>query len=501
MLVTLQIPPGVYKNGTEYQSKGRWQDCDLIRWFENTIRPVGGWSKLRYTDGGGVRQDIQVLGKARGSHAWRDNSAQFRLAIGTNLKLYARTGTIANIVDITPAGLVTGFEDTQVNFGYGGGLYGVESYGTRRSEVNLGDLANTWSMDNFGEFLLAVSSADGRLFYWDLITATAIQVIATAGTTPINNIGVLVTDERFVFLLGAEGNPRRVAWSDQENLFNWQITATTQAGDFELKTAGDIVQALRVRSQTLVLTTEDAHTASYIGPPLIYGFERVGTGCGSISNNAAVSINTQAMWMGNQSFYVYDGFVKSIPCDVQDFVFSGLNKSQAAKIWATHNADFGEVTWFYPRGNEIDSYVTFNYREGHWATGSMDRTTGVDSAVLANPQRVSSSGKLYRHEVGFVYDGQFPFVESGPVELAQGDQVYMCKYMYPDEKTQGDVQARFATRFYPNAIEYNFGPYQMANPTSIRFTGRQVAMRIEGVNMVDWRVGLPRIDVEPGGLR
>lgn len=73
--------------------------------------------------------------------------------------------------------------------------------------------------------------------------------------------------------------------------------------------------------------------------------------------------------------------------------------------------------------------------------------------------------------------------------------------MYPDEKTQGDVQARFATRFYPNAIEYNFGPYQMANPASIRFTGRQVAMRVEGVNAVDWRVGLPRLDVEPGGMR
>ena len=55
-LIQLAIPPGVYKNGTEFQSAGRWYDASLVRWTEGTIRPVAGlatagtieyWAELR----------------------------------------------------------------------------------------------------------------------------------------------------------------------------------------------------------------------------------------------------------------------------------------------------------------------------------------------------------------------------------------------------------------------------------------------------------------------
>jgi len=77
----------------------------------------------------------------------------------------------------------------------------------------------------------------------------------------------------------------------------------------------------------------------------------------------------------------------------------------------------------------------------------------------------------------------------------------MAKHLYPDEKTQGDVSATFKTRFYPNGPESTHGPYSMAAPTSIRFTGRQVSMRIESARNTDWRFGIPRLDVTPGGTR
>ena len=73
--------------------------------------------------------------------------------------------------------------------------------------------------------------------------------------------------------------------------------------------------------------------------------------------------------------------------------------------------------------------------------------------------------------------------------------------MIPDEKTQGDVDAIFKTRFYPNDVERTYGPFNMANPTSLRFTGRQVRMRIEGVSTSDWRVGINRLEVKQGGKR
>ena len=73
--------------------------------------------------------------------------------------------------------------------------------------------------------------------------------------------------------------------------------------------------------------------------------------------------------------------------------------------------------------------------------------------------------------------------------------------MIPDEKTQGDVQVKFKTRFYPNDTEREYGAYSMANPTSVRFTGRQIRMRIETKTLSDWRVGNNRLEVQAGGKR
>jgi hypothetical protein len=114
---------------------------------------------------------------------------------------------------------------------------------------------------------------------------------------------------------------------------------------------------------------------------------------------------------------------------------------------------------------------------------------------------VSTDGYVYEHEVGFAYDGQTLFAESGPVELGNGDRTMSLTGLVPDEKTLGDVQVKFSTRFYPNATEYNYGPYSMANPTSVRLSGRQIAARIEGVDLTDWRVGIIRFDGKLGSMR
>ena len=42
-LVPLQLPPGVYRNGTDMQAAGRWRDASLVRWADGTMRPVAGW--------------------------------------------------------------------------------------------------------------------------------------------------------------------------------------------------------------------------------------------------------------------------------------------------------------------------------------------------------------------------------------------------------------------------------------------------------------------------
>lgn len=489
-LLTLQIPPGVYKNGTEYQSKGRWNDSSLVRWFEGTIRPVGGWRK---------RVNSAVSGKARGLLVWRANSNDRWIAVGTHSGLYVMNEA-GTLTDITPTGFSSGYADATSAIGYGYGTYGSYAYGVARPDIGSVIPATTWSLDTWGEYLVACSSHDGKLYEWDLSTgADAVQI----ANSPEDCSGLLVTEERILFALGADGNRRKIAWSDQEDNTNWTPSTLTQAGDFELTTSGTIQCAKRIRGNTLIFTDVDVHISTYIGPPFVYSFERAGSGCGIISKQAVAVNDSNCVWMSRSGFWVYEGLVRPLACDVGDYVFSNINFQQASKIYCVHNSAFGEVWWFYPssQSTEVDSYVSFNYREGHWAIGKLSRTCGTDRGVFNNPLMVSTDGYIYEHEVGLDYESSPIYAESGPVEIADGERVFSMTGLIPDEKTAGDVQARFATKFYPNATEYNYGPYTMNNPTSVRISGRQLAVRLEAAKYVDWRVGNIRLEGKAGGLR
>ena len=488
-LVPLQLPPGVYRNGTDMQAAGRWRDASLVRWADGTMRPVHGWE---------ARFDINDA-VPRGMHAWRDLNNNRYIAVGMWDKLYA-VSQAGTVTDITPAGLTTGNAVATQNLGYGGGLYGVGAYGTPRSDSGSFTEATTWTLDNWGEELVACSNADGDLYAWDLDVANDAVTIPNA---PTDNLGLIVTEERFLFALGAGGNPRKVQWSDREDRELWTPAATNEAGDLELQTSGQIMQALRTRGQTLILTDIDAHTATYQGPPFVYGFERVGSACGTISRKAAASVDQGVFWMGLGSFFVYTGgAVQEVPCEVVDYVFSDISNTRRSHIWAVSNAQHSEVWWFYPSSGatECDRYVSFNYLERHWSIGTLSRTTGVDRGVFNTPIWIDATGQAYNHETGTAYDSASIFAESGPISIGVGDNVAVCTMLIPDEKTQGQVTATFKTRFHPNDTERSYGPYSMANPTDVRFTGRQIRMRINGT-ATDWRVGIPRLDMKPGGLR
>jgi hypothetical protein len=93
------------------------------------------------------------------------------------------------------------------------------------------------------------------------------------------------------------------------------------------------------------------------------------------------------------------------------------------------------------------------------------------------------------------------YAESGPIQIGAGDTTMSVVELIPDERTQGQATTTFKTRFYPNDTERTYGPYSMANPTSTRFTGRQISLRVTGEDNTDWRWGVPRIDARPGSAR
>lgn len=492
MYIPLKLPPGIYRNGTEYQSAGRWYDANLVRWYENTLRPMGGWRK---------RAAGQMTGLCRGFITWRDNSANRWIAAGTQSKLYAMD-ELGTLKDITPSGFTTGAASALSTTGYGYSTYGSLAYGTARPDKGASAPATTWSMDTWGEYLVACSNADGKLYEWQLGFTTP-TLAAAITNAPVNNKALLVTSERILMALGAGGNPRKVQWCDQENNTLWTPAGDNLAGDYDLATPGSLLAGKRVKGVNLLFTDVDVHTAQYVGAPFVYGFEKAGSGCGLISAQAVAAIDTAAIWMSRAGFWIYDGYVKPLPSDVSDYVFGNINFNQSSKVYAVHNSQYGEIWWYYPSSgsNENDSYVTFNYRENHWNIGTLARTAGTDASVFTNPMAVSTDGYIYEHEVGFAYDSATVFAESGPVQLGNGDNIMSVRQVIPDEQTLGEAVVSFKTRNYPTGTQSTYGPYTAANPTSVRFSGRQVNVKVTGDTLADWRIGVMRLEAVPSGKR
>lgn len=492
-LVPLNIPPGVVRSGTELQSSGRWYDANLVRWTEGAMEPVGGWER---------RGNGTLTGKCRGLLTWKTNSGVRFAGLGTSSKLYAMTQSSV-LVDITPTSFTAGSDDASTGAGYGISTYSTGYYGTPRPDAGSVTPATTWSLDTWGEYLVGCSTSDGKLYEWQLDFVTPTKAVAITNA-PTNCQGLLVTAERSLFALGASGDGRKVAWSDLENNTIWTAASTNLAGSVILQTTGKIVCGKRVRGQNLILTDIDAHTLTYVGQPFVYQAEIAGRACGIVSANAVAVLDNMAVWMGQKGFHVYDGYVKPLPCEVFDFVFNNININQISKVYAVNNAQYNEVWWFYPsaNSNENDSYVAWDYVENHWTIGTLARTAGTDRSVFRNPIMIGANGYIYDHEVGLNYDSSSPYAESGPVQIGNGDNIMYINELIPDERNQGGVTATFKTRYYPNSDESTYGPYSLTNPTSVRFNGRQVKMRVTTTTpATSWRVGTQRLNAIAGGRR
>jgi hypothetical protein len=273
--------------GTVYQSQGRWAEGNLVRWQMDggvsTLQPVGGWA---------ARLTAPLSGKCRCIWQWVDNDTVRWAAYGTHSKLYIATPSDQTAHDITPSGFTVGDADASAGGGYGSGDYGEGTYGTPRLDVAAVQPASMWALDNFGEFLVGCMAEDGKVYNWDPNTGTGTLATQISGSP--TGTAIVVTEERFLFVLGAGGDNRKVQWPDQETLTTWTPTSSNQAGDLVISTPGKLMCGKRVRGGTLLWTDLDVHLATYIGQPFIYSFQRVGDNCGIVSRGAAVAVDSRA---------------------------------------------------------------------------------------------------------------------------------------------------------------------------------------------------------------
>jgi hypothetical protein len=288
-------------------------------------------------------------------------------------------------------------------FGWGTDTWGSDTWGTESATSDVILDPGLWSLDNFGEILIATIH-NGKTFTWNAGAASprAQRAVIMANAPTKTRITQVSDRDRHLFHFGTETtigdpttqDPMFIRFSNQEDFNTYQPTATNTAGTFRLDKGNEIVGAVSGKDYTLVLTDTSAYVIQYVGPPFTFSVRQVGTNCGLIGQNALSYSNGIVFWMsGEGGFFMYDGTVKAIPCLVEDFVFTttgdnlGINYNSSQLVYCEHNTLYNEINWFYPASGseQINRCVVYNYAENVWTTSSLARTSYLDQSVFNLP--------------------------------------------------------------------------------------------------------------------
>jgi len=423
----------------------------------------------------------------------------------------------------------TGLNAYVAGSGWGASAWGASTWGSA-SPLSASGQLRLYSQDNFGEDLIFNVRAGG-IYYWDESSgasarAVALEDLAGASNAPTVALQIMVSDtDRHVIAFGCNPigssaiDPLFVRFSDQENAADWTPTATNTAGGVRINSGSIIVGALQTRQEILIWTDASLHSMRFVGSPFVFQFDRITSDASMISPNAAVDVGGVVYFMDRGNFFLYNGSVQVVPCTVKDYVFSNLNQGQAYKVFAAENRRFSEVTWFYPVGQdntEITNYVTYNYSEGVWSIGTLGRGAWISSGTRDYPIASSviddGNNYLYEHEVGFDDDGEpmTAYIESGGIELADGEQFAFMKRIIPDFEFSGDEDSATLDIVVKGA---DF-PLQNKSTLStstvtpnstqlyVRNRAREIVVRLESDEAgYGWRSGDLRFDLRTDGKR
>jgi len=437
--------------------------------------------------------------------------------------------------------------------GWGAGAWGEGDFGVGEpSDTTL----RLWSQQNFGEDLV-FGPKGGPLYYWDAtpgLTTRAVLVSSLAGATDVPTVQniVFVSDiSRFVLCFGCNDygsvslDAMLIRWSDQESVTDWTPTATNQAGSIRLSHGSNIVSIVQTRQEIVVITDSSVYSLQYQGPPVVWGAQLLGDNISIVSQNAAVMASGRVFWMGVDKFYVYDGRVQTLRCDLRQYIYSNINLTQQEQFFSGSNEGFNEVWWFYCSSNSsvIDKYVVYNYSEDIWYYGTMERTAWLDSGLRSNPSAVSYidsvtvgntttyGGRILFHEYGTDdnVDGEpqpmATSIASSEFDLEDGHQFGFVYRILPDITFRGSSAetpqvtmtliplANSGSGYNDPQSEGGVSYAAVQRTTTVpveKFTG-QVFVRVRGRQMVfkvdneqlgsQWQLGAPRIDIKQDGRR
>ena len=477
-------------------------------------------------------------------------NAEHQIVSVTNANTYTFTAsTAANSSDSGNGGSATdaayqisvGPETVVPLTGFGAGNWGEGTWGnggTGSVELRL------WSQSNFGEDLV-FGPRGGSLYYWDATNGTStrgvlLSSLGGASDVPTKQNFILVSDiSRFVLCFGANTigtsvqDPMLIRWSDQESAVDWTPTSTNQAGSLRLSRGTKIVTAIPTRQAITEWTDAAVYSLQYLGGQAVWGAQVVGENISIASPNAVTFANGVAYWMGKDKFYMYDGTVQPLVCDLLRHVFSDYDTIQADQVFAGTNEEYHEIWWFYCSNGSstVDKYVIYNYQDKIWYYGSLARTAWLDSGMRNFPLAATYTPNLVNHEEG-IDDNQTgttaaisAFITSAEFDLDDGHQFNFVWRVMPDITFDGStIDAPSATMtLFPlknSGSGYN-SPASVGGDDNgtitrsatvpvekyteqinTRVRGRQLSVKVaSSASGVQWQLGTPRIDMRPDGRR
>ena len=446
------------------------------------------------------------------------------------------TGTADASFDINIAPAFSTF-----GYGWGTSTWNTETWGTPRSTSSVTLDGRDWSLDNFGENLIA-TVLNGSTYQWSPTTDGLLGKASLVANAPtVSKFSLVSTPDRHLILFGTEStigtgssqDPLLLRFSNQEDINTYQPTAENTAGALRIQDGSQIVGADKARGAILVWTDTSLHGLQFVGPPFTFGLNQLGRNCGLLGQHAAVVVRDVAYWMGQNAFFAFDGTVKKIPCTVDDFVFENIDLTQTDQIFAGVNTEFAEIIWFYVTNPDniatpqVNRCVTYNYLEQTWTVGSMSRTTWVDRGVFQSPLGTEyltdttanatptviglSNGvsKHYKQEFGTDADGvAMPaFIQSGDFNIDEGgEQLMRISRFIPDFRDQsGDLSITWSFKNYPygNVISQTASTVATTDTKKdIRGRGRQANFKIESNEQGgNFKMGTFTIDAFPDGGR
>jgi hypothetical protein len=500
---------------------------------------------------GGFTGDFVTFSGAAGTYSTIFN-AEYQITVLTANTYTITTASVIAAGSYGGASVVAAYQvsvgavSQQPVTGWGAGAWGAGTWGFGTGTA-AGSL-RVWNQSNFGDNLV-FGPRGGALYYWDNATGVSVRgvlVSSLAGASDVPTVQnyIFVSDvSRFVFCFGcndygvATQDPMLIRWSDQESVVDWTPSITNQAGSTRLSHGSEIVMAVQTRQEIVVFTDSAVYSLQYLGPPYVWSAQLLADNVSIYSQNAAVLGSGVVFWMGVDKFYMYDGRVNTLNCDLRRYVFGDINYDQNQQVFAGTNEGFNEVWWFYcsAASDEIDRYVIYNYIEKVWYYGTMSRTAWLDSGLLNYPiaatyNSTAGTGLLLNHELGIndvATAETLPinaYISSSEFDIGDGHNFAFVWRVIPDLTfvnssdsptntpatvtmtlqglaNSGSGVTSSAEQPVVKGSTYNITE-EFTGQIYTRFRGRQMIFKIAS-NQINtaWQLGAPRIDIRQDGRR